>query len=247
MQEQMAIVTNLVLDALKWLMPHGIIKLKHCYNDRHLRKFFKKLSREETIFVVPPVDVDPELKGTQVFDFLGLMDLQNTFNKLGYKFKIARSDKISEDELRHNLISVGGPISNEVTKFLLEQGELIYTGTYSTEPPKRFIYSKEDPKLKFEPSRNDKGLITRDYGLITRMRNPYNRSKDVIVACGCYGWGTQAAIRILKDVGSLSYLNRAGQWFQVVCYCDIDENKVGTEPCLLDLLPNIHQKNLEKL
>lgn len=226
---------GIVIDILEWIVPNGFLRLWHYYKfERHISNFFKNLKKDETVLIVPPSDVDPIIKGTQVFDFLGIMELHEVFSEMEYKLKKVRADNISEEEKRHNLISVSGPIPNAVTKFLLERNEINYAFGGSDG---HSIISKTNPTLKFDPQKNDKGIITNDFGIITRMQNPYNPDKEAIIVCGSYGWGTQAALRILMDKDSLIYLNKFGQYFQVICTCGVDEDSVGLKPYLVDLHP----------
>ena len=228
------------IEVIKWVIPiivfNGFIYLRHYHKvKRHLRAFFNNFDREETILIIPPADIDPVLKETQVFDFLGAMELQDMFSRLGYKLKRVRADKIAEDELKHNLVSVSGPIPNKVTRFLLNQNEIVYAFGGSDG---HSIINKSNSEKRFDPWKKDGVYITRDFGMITKMKNPYNPDKDVIIACGSFGWGTQAALRILADPVSLKYLNSFGQYFQILCTCGVDEDKVGLKPYLVDLCPD---------
>jgi len=238
---------SIIFEILKWVMPNGIIRIWHYYKiDRHFRKFFKKNKTEETVLIVPPSDMDQIIKGTQVCDFLGAMEIQDIFSEFGYKLKKVRANKISEEEIKHNLISVSGPIPNVVTKFMLELNEIHYKFGGSDG---HSIINNINPSHELFPQLNEKGNVTYDFGIITRMKNPYEPNKDAIIVCGRFGWGTQAALRILMDKESLIYLNKFGKYFQVICTCGVDGDCVILKSYLIDLHPDesIRQKTIVDL
>ncbi len=240
-------IVGTIIKVIKWIAPNGVIQLSYYFKiERHIRKFFENFEKKGAVLIVPPADVDTIIKGTQICDFLGLMELQEVFHELGYEMKTVRADDISEEEKRHNLISVSGPIPNAVTKFLLEQNEVKYK---FGGPDGHSIINLKDSNVKFNPLKNEKGLITTDFGIITRMKNPYEPNREAIIVCGSYGWGTQAALRLLTDKDSLVYLNNFGQYFQVICTCGVDEDRIGLKPYLVDLHPNesMRQKTIANL
>ncbi|HEY5229791.1 MAG TPA: hypothetical protein VIJ11_02720, partial [Galbitalea sp.] len=57
------------------------------------------------------------------------------------------------------------------------------------------------------PAVHETGYLATDYGVVTKIRNPFDTSKWVIVAEGNYGLGTAAAVRLITDSDAL---NRAG-------------------------------------
>lgn len=227
------IVVGFIVAVFKSVIPYGAVRLyRYIKIEKHIRVFFKNFSKEEICIVVPPADVDPIIKGTQILDFLGIMEIQEMFTSQGFKLRRIRADKIAENDKKSNLLLIGGPIPNPVTKSLLERKEIVYK---FGGPDGHSIIN--DKGLKIDP-RMERGRITHDLGIITRMKNPYNPDKDVIMVCGSYGWGTQAALKILKDRDSLKYLNQYNQHFQIICTCEVDEDNVGLKPHLLDLCPD---------
>ena len=133
---------------------------------------------------------------------------------------------------------------NRNTRNLLNKSEIIYKFDGHT------IINTNNIEHRISPILNAHGVPDRDYGIITRMKNPYCKHKDIVIACGCWGWGTQAALRILRDPVRLKYLNSINfRYFQIICTVEVDDKLIGLEPSILDIHPekNIKQNTLVEL
>lgn len=193
-------------------------------------RFFEAFANDPVVFVLSPKDVDPVLRGTAIHTFMGTMELHEALTKRGHKLSRETADKMGAASKKQHLIVIGGPIPNKLSRYLLGQPEIVY-GFGGADG--HAIVREEEGGFEITPER-DGEVVTRDFGLLTRMKNPYDRSKDAIVACGGFGWGTQAALRLLTDSASLDFLTSFGRYFQVVCTCVVDEDGVGTDAQLLD-------------
>ncbi len=201
---------------------------------KHLaqQKFFESFAEDDIVLVLSPHDVDSVVRSTAIHSFLGVLQLVEFLDNQGYRVRKERADRIGADALAEPLISVGGPIPNKVSRFLLEQSEIVYG--FGDEDG-HTIVSSRDPGFRIDPIRTGE-TVTRDFGILTRMKNPYDKERDAIVACGTFGWGTQAALRVLTDGQSLEYLARFGRHFQVICTCLVDEDQIATDAHLLDVI-----------
>ena len=208
-------------------------------------RFFETFAEDEVLIVLPPTFPEKVVPETTIHAFFGVMELQDALNRQNYQVRRERADRVGNDALNSPVISVTGPVTSRVSKFLLEQPEIVYR---FGGPDGHAIINTKDEKVLVEAKRNG-GTVARDYGILTRMRNPYNKERDAIVAAGCFGWGTQAALRVLTDPESLDFLGKVAQHFQVICTCLIDEDQVGTEPQLLDLIqdPSLRQETVVSL
>lgn len=220
------------LEVVKWIVPSGILKLaRYVKSDRHVLAFWKPLTKPPITAVLPPVDIDSEGGGTLVFDFLALLEAQALLASQGKRIEVSRADRCSESDRRASLLSFGGPIPNPLTKHLMTARNLVYVMDGHA------ITSVRDRNLRIEVERTVQGAVSRDYGLITRIRNPYNPERQALMVFGCYGWGTQAAYRVLTDPASLRLINQQGPFFQAICCCDVDEDRIPLRSYLLDLHP----------
>jgi hypothetical protein len=200
--------------------------------------------KDELVIVLPPAEVDPYIKGQQVFSYMGVMGLLDRLSNYTGKLSRVKADKLAESDRRKDILSVTGPIPNILTRYLLQRPEIVY----------RFedhaIVSAKDSSWKIEAIRDMNGNVQRDYGIITRMKNPYAANRTILIASGCWGWGTQAALRVLAHPESLNYLNKSKlEYFQVICTCDVDLELIGLAPHLLDIHPDtsIKQQTLVEL
>jgi hypothetical protein len=216
------------------LLPHGLVRLrKHLKVDRHVRKFWRKTLSGGVTLVLPPRENDPQISGQQIHSYIGLLEFLEGIQELHPAYTRARADVITESDLRRVLLSVTGPIPNRVTQHLLARPEVHYTFDDHT------IVSRGAGGLSFAPEMRTSDFPSRDYGIITRMKNPYDDTKDAVIACGCWGWGTQAVLRSLVDPSCLQKLNSVkARYVQAVCTCEIDDNGVAQRPILLDIHPD---------
>jgi len=224
-------IASFVLTVIGWILPQGIHRFKARFiTQRPLRRFWRRFTKNTVIAVVPPADKDPEIKGTQVFDFLGLIELQKALEEIGCTIKFVRADNVSAADLQHNLLLIGGPIPNAKTAELLAREDLPYHFSDHA------ICRKADPTWMFKAEK-DNEIVLRDFGLITKTHNLYNKAREVVSLCGCYGWGTQAACRILMDRESLNFLSQRGRKLQALCTCIVSEDRVIMDATLVDLHP----------
>jgi hypothetical protein len=192
--------------------------------------FFEAFIDEPLVFVLSPKDIDPVLHGTSIHTFMGTMELYESLTKQGHRPSRETADHMGPSSKRQHLVVIGGPIPNKMTGYLLSQPELAYE--FGGEDG-HSIVRRGDSSFAITPVRNG-DTVLRDYGILTRMKNPYDRSKDAIIACGSFGWGTQAALRVLSDGESLERLALAGRHFQLICTCVVDDDGVGTDTQVLD-------------
>lgn len=134
------------------------------------------------------------------------------------------------------------------TRFLMEQEEIVYT-FQSTEPPSLCydILSKRDPKFRLVAPRPDRGLVSYDFGIVTRMKNAYDPrgATDAVIACGCFGWGTRAAAQALVDPRFVAFVSKkAVRYFQVIVKVTIDNQGMASLPKVLEdtLVPLSYRK-----
>lgn len=238
---------------------------------REIELFWRDFVKQPLVVVIPPRDIDDEITGTQSFDYLGkdhlIDELTDVFGLIERRRVFA--DDINENEMSSNIISVAGPIPNMVTGLLLTQPEIAYrfrakssdgsgpTGRNEQEQGEvRFGHEivkarSDDAEILVEPVYSTKTeTISRDYGIITFAKNPYDDSYDIVNVAGGFGHGTHAGFKLLTNSETLRYLRKHGEkYFQVIYTVKLDsEGNIG-QPYLLDRHPDpdIRQETLVKL
>jgi hypothetical protein len=219
---------SIIIELLASLLPYGVTQIwNYVSRDRHFDKFWGEFT-EDLLIVLPFRNPSPEARYSPTL--VGLMEFSNRLREIK-AIDVTSSDNLSFSEQRRNILAVGGPITNLVTKNILQHDSIFYSFEGHA------IVRVNEPDWRLDPTPKSGMMIEKDYGLITRISNPYDKSKDVICLAGCYGWGVQACLRLLSDVDSIKYLNSATRYFQVICSCDIDKNDYAMLPYIMDIHP----------
>lgn len=220
--------------------PRGLDRIRR---SRHLVVFWKRWLSDGMIAVVPPQDVDAVLKGTQVFDFLGLKGLDDELRAISATpLKWIRSDLFLGEPSSHILVA-SGPIPNRIAYFLLEQSTFprYHFDLENLDRARRNdIVSRADPGFRLSPVRSGDRIL-RDYGMISVLPNAYDKSgrRIAVLACGGWGWGTYTALSLLAEREALKTMTRyKDHYFQILCTCEVDEYGRAMRLFLLDEHPD---------
>lgn len=245
-------IKGVLITKREWAKLQRILQmaLREKLTENALRPLWGPLMRGGCTLVLPTkdparVEEQPEWVRTMFLDYLGAAHLMQELNIAFDTMNVSwvQSDNVSQPERSKNLISVGGPQPNQITATILRQPEVIYRFPESTDSdsPGNYIgkiTSQKSSEKVFESKKEGENVV-RDVGIITKIRNPYNRDEDAIAACGVWGWGVKAGFELLTDEDTLDYLiKEGGEYFQAIYTVDIDEHNQTTEPYLLDLHPD---------
>jgi hypothetical protein len=123
-----------------------------------------------------------------------LMELAMFLSRALPRARIVRhsSSTITPDVLSSNLVVLGGPMNNHVTRDLMR----------ALEVPLCFDLVGEQMRLGDGPQfrlASEDGRPSRDAGYFGRFRNPFDRSHRVVLCQGFYTFGTLAAAGVLAD------------------------------------------------
>lgn len=117
--------------------------------------------------------------------------MRSTFKS---KTRISTSDRFSSSALRQDLLILGGPVHNGVTRHFLERlglEELLDGYAIIGKDGKR--YEAQTAKIAGQEQ------VIEDYGLVVRAPNPYNEKRRVTILIGSRTAGTLIAARSLID------------------------------------------------
>lgn len=138
-------------------------------------------------------------------DALALRELSSYFSEIGLKkFNVVYVDEARLDR-KNNLILLGGPDTNEVTKDALE---LIKPRVRIFDPGPGIAMEIHDLAHELDPHENkpDKASWKKykpksdsDYGIIIRARNPFNPNKALIIFAGAHGYGTWGGVNLALE------------------------------------------------
>ncbi len=120
------------------------------------------------------------------------------------KVKIVGSDEFDISKLdTSNVVLFGGPRSNPVTRYLIEQGEL--EAEFDSETHVLTV-NRKPYDTGLDPSEKKPEQYTYDHGLLWRKRRANGRYTFVLA--GCRSYGTQAAAAISTIAGAVRELRK---------------------------------------
>jgi hypothetical protein len=133
---------------------------------------------------------------------LALKELLAHFDDLRFRrFKVAYNDHVEGDSLKTNLILLGGPDANSITRLVLERVPL----TLRAGDPGIHEVSIHDQRTGavFSPRLTSNSLgqaqVKTDYGLLVKAPNPFQQGSHVLIIAGSFGYGTWAGVRLAQD------------------------------------------------
>lgn len=186
---------------LGWQKIHNEMRI------RPARRFWKPFAKDNVRIVIGRFS---HLKGYEqsgflaVGDAMALAELQTFLRTLKFENVIFEyDDQLKGDDLKTNLILLGGPDANRITK---EVAPRINTSLRFGNPEKLEIAITDTvEKTIYAPlGRLGKDDILLDYGLILKAENPFDTSKQVMIIAGSFGFGTWAGVRFAT---SKSFMN----------------------------------------
>jgi hypothetical protein len=121
-----------------------------------------------------------------------IASLLPSFHKDPERIKMLEA-RYASDRLRENVILIGGPIGNELTKRVMKDFEIPFSFVDHT------LLDKYHNK-KYEAKLGEDGDVLEDYALILRIKNPYNSQKNLFLVAGCYGYGTYSGAEAVPSL-----------------------------------------------
>lgn len=194
-------------------------------------KFWDPILKDSFVIITPAAEQEHEIK-SQVLDFLGLDELKTVVISKYYqgKYKQTTCDNVSTEWLKRSLLLIAGPIPNTITRHILSQENKSVRYYFEGND----IVDKKKPKKTIHADPATAGYPQIDYGIISRLRNPYNREKWVVIGSGMYGWGTYAALISLTTKEILDFIHKhaGSNEFQILVKTRVN-NRISEEPSLV--------------
>jgi hypothetical protein len=146
-----------------------------------------------------------ELKEFEAGGLVGTGDVQAAaeliafFGKVGFlgfnrSMDVVRGNRPLGELYGLNLVCIGGPDANEATEEMLARigHTLDARGPLIRDDKEDKVYKpREGP-----PDSQGKPMISLDYGVLIKTRNPEAASRQVLIIAGCYGYGTWAGAKL---------------------------------------------------
>lgn len=176
-----------------------------------LQPFIKKGKFDAKIVVGSPDPHGPErARSRDAYYAIDLGIFLGTFLSESSSSVVLDTEMHSHD-MRQNLILIGGPVINRVTKAINEK------------MPVRF-----DEKKRIYSSITKKTYASDDHGLIVKISNPFNPANKIIILAGKRYSGTRATIlAFLKKFDAISSGNERKKAIDAKVVEGIDEDSDG--------------------
>jgi hypothetical protein len=133
----------------------------------------------------------------EIVSFLNDLGVQGA----GRKTDIVYHDRADGELYGSNLICIGGPDANSVTRLILEKLEYgIRLGI-----PEQHDITITDVKNgrsyvpEVEHVARGETRVTLDHGVVIKEQNPFNRERCILILAGSFGFGTWAAAKLLRS------------------------------------------------
>lgn len=250
-------IKNVLQEAFWVLIPMAIGYLVN-FLRRHLRvNAYKKLLRINDNVEKPGetwlkfITANPQLEDVSelvtcgyVFEYRAAGELGSTMNKL-YGPDLVIKTAMSKDhfsytsgDLRSNLVLIGGPFHNCVTRHFLEW--MGPSWPFHFEEDATLVYTDPEGKLpsqRFSPVAMEGKFYGEDYALIMNVKNPYDPEKRLIFIAGCRSIGCYGGAIFLSQ--QLKEIHKKVQWdeYALVVSCSGDAEDLNARPKLEEVFP----------
>ena len=175
---------------------------------------------------------DQELSGLMGRgDHDAIVQVQAGLARCGLKKTVTELYESPSREAREaNLIVIGGPDVNDLTRTLLDK--LPVNFTIARNGRGRNVIRDMVHNHEYEPVNDEARGRIRDYGLLIRAVNPYGKAKSVMILAGAHGFGSLAAATVaFQDEvvqKRLAPLSNVG--FECLVCHERDESQSGSAP-----------------
>jgi hypothetical protein len=252
-----AIILALVATAIWTVSTGGFKALRRWWTYKNARRFWRPLVAGDSKIVLGRFTKivtkwgELDLTKWEATGLVGMGDVHAaTFvesflddlgvRRLGQTFDVVDHDQISEDLSDINLICLGGPDVNRVTRNILAK-EINNTFRPGVWKKNEIAFHDTMRDKWFSPeSDDDEGgriVVTRDYGLIIRVPNPWNHSRAALIVAGGFGYGTWAGVMLARSAEFLSD-ERVTQASSVECLYETDVDRgIPQMPRIIDVRP----------
>jgi hypothetical protein len=194
---------NLLAALIGFVIARLIAKARYLWTTRSVRQFWKVFGTSDSIDVVIPIFNEKEMVAYEpsgllgTGDLRGLLDLQRTLIRISRPYRIIEADRLFGPTSSPGQVLIGSPDSNKWTKSAFEQlSPQVRFGTGDDwSVVHDLVTSKEYKAGRDEGNRG----LAKDVGIIISAQTPLSSRGHILVLAGAFGFGTQAAARLVTD------------------------------------------------
>lgn len=209
MEIALDLVINLAAALIGFVLGRAWQLLRQEYRVRRAKRFWRPFLREPIQIVMGH---HMNFRGYEPSGFIGvgnafaLNELQLFLKELEVSiYNVKLANQIDDRDLTHNLILLGGPDGNAITKAVLSHLSSTYRfGNDSIHEVA--IYDSTDRAKVYAPqvqvTSDGSADLVNDCGLIFKAPNPFCDGKEVLIFAGSFGYGTWAGARLMSTLAT---------------------------------------------
>ncbi|MFC6198772.1 hypothetical protein [Ponticaulis profundi] len=207
----MSIVYGLIINGISFVLGYCIKWCLRWISFRPERKFWRTLSAvaKGNIAIVLTTRAGLLRRSTprvSLNEVEAYSDLRQSLERVSLQLKLISSSSPNVEEIIQNpFISLGGPISNEVTCRILEEiSEQVHISFERSEAKTHKLLVG---KTVYETELDAEEEVSTDYGVIIRLNSYSDTKRNCVLAMGCHGFATGAAVKEITGKAGLKKLN----------------------------------------
>lgn len=200
----------------------NVPKFLKLWETRNLRKIWGFRDKDFVTIICSELDEPEERQNLEPREYIynlkyGDLDaffevvitLLRLYPKIKLKILSSGEAEISKLDLSQNLVLIGGPDYNAVTKSILDTKKTIfyyksiYNESVSKKYPNEIVICHRIRDIEYCEEDD-----TKDFGYFERLSNPFNPKKKIIILGGCHTIGVTSAIKSLSlfnnELGQIS-------------------------------------------
>ncbi len=197
MEFLMNLGTELLAGVIGFVIGWASKSLRTLIRNRRAGRFWGSLLADNPQIVLGRAEGVSEPTGaTSIGDAMGFAELRTHLKSLNLPDVDFKFDEYLQDEdLKPNLILIGGPGINKVTQQVLSMiaPELVFSSRTHLATVRDI---KRDKEYRQVVDPDSKKVIT-DFAIILKTQNPFNPYNQVLLVAGISGFGTWAAVEYL--------------------------------------------------
>lgn len=143
-------------------------------------------------------------------DIGALVEIEAQLRMLGFAGAITESKQLSPRELSSDLVLIGGPVANAVTRTMMAKlhGTISFDFAEDPEHEAAVVHDLRTSRVLI-PQYEESGYPVTDHALIIRTPNPLAPdTSELVIVAGCFEHGTEAAAEKLGDRKFLRRIKR---------------------------------------
>lgn len=209
------ISSNLIAAAIGGMLVWSTTKASRRLRLLRARRFWRALGGRHPLIVLGAYDFGPHRRWARagvvgMGDIGALIEIEAQLRKLGFAGKITESKQVTPRELSADLVLIGGPLANDVTRTMLAKLNGVISFAFAEDPDHEAAVVQDlSSNRALVPQYEAPGYPVTDYGLIIRTPNPLApEASELVIVAGCFEHGTAAAAEKLGDRKLLRRLKR---------------------------------------